>query len=567
MKRVRRFRIARAAGVLSVVAMLAGCAVPSEFRRPDAPEVRGYTAEPMPASTASSDTRLGAEQRFVTAAPIMTQWWRALGSARLDQLVDEALLASPTLAAAQSTLRQAGETLAARSGALEYPQAKAEFAAQRQRNNGSALGQSIGERSFSLYGASVGIVYDPDFAGGNRRTLEALAAQVDYRRFQLEAAKLALAGNVAVAAIAQARLVEQIAVTEALAELQREQIEITRTRVSLGAASNDEVVALQTQYEQTRARIPSLRIERERSAHLLAVLVGKEPANFKSPHFTLEDFALPAELPLRVPSDLVRQRPDIRSAEALLHSADAQYGVALAKLYPQITLSAALGSQTLTAAGLFGAGSLVWGVAGQLVQPLFRPGLRAEARAAEAELAAVAANYRDTVLQALRNVADVLQAIEHGAQALSAQAAADAAARELLRSMDDRHRLGAASYIELLIAQQQAQQTRMDLIAMQAQRLADSVAFYQAMGGGLVLANRPSPISTNAPSPRSNHSASSPTRCANASPSPGPATSSAVAQASASMHVPASTVTEATSLWTGAARRPSIVCATRASPT
>lgn len=232
-------------------------------------------------------------------------------------------------------------------------------------------------------------------------------------------------------------------------------------------------------------------MELERTVHALSVLVGKEPGNFASPRFTLEDFTLPAELPLRVPSELVRQRPDIRSAEALMHSADAQHGAALAKLYPQITLSAALGSQTLTAAGLFGAGSLVWGIAGQIVQPLFRPGLRAEVRAAEAERDAVAANYRETVLQALRNVADVLRTVEQGAQVLSAQAAADAAAHELLRSIDQRHQLGAASYVEVLIAQQQAQQTRIELIATQAQRLADSVALYQAMGGGWVDPDAP----------------------------------------------------------------------------
>lgn len=477
----------RACALLAASIGLAGCAVSTDFRPPAPPAAASYTAEPTPARTASADTRLGTAQHFTTAETA-SQWWRELGSAQLDALIDEALVAGPTLDAARARLRQAGETLAARSGAVEYPQANLEVGAQRQRNNAAALGPSQGAsqggRTFDLYGVSAGIAYDLDFAGGNQRTLEALAAQVDYRRFQLEAARLAIAGNIASAAIAQARIAGQIDATETLAGLQREQLDVARRRVSLGAAADDEVWALQAQLEQTRARIPSLRTQLERTTHLLAVLVGAEPGGFASARFTLSDFALPAELPLRVPSELVRRRPDIRSAEALMHSAHAQHGAALAKRYPQITLSAALGSQSLTAANLFGAGSLLWGVAGQLVQPLLRPGLRAEARAAQAELDAAAANYRETVLQALRDVADTLRAIENGAQALSAQAAADEAARALLRSVAERHRLGAASYVELLIAQQQAQQVRIDLIALQAQRLADSVALHQAMGGG-----------------------------------------------------------------------------------
>jgi outer membrane protein TolC len=185
-----------------------------------------------------------------------------------------------------------------------------------------------------------------------------------------------------------------------------------------------------------------------------------------------------------VPSELVRGRPDIQASAALLHQATARYGVAVANLYPQINLSGALGTQALTAGGLFGPGTLVWALAGQLAQPLFDAGLKSAASAAEANLQAAGANYEETVLLALRSVADALRALESDAQALQAQAVADAAAQESLTLVEQQYELGAASYLQLLISQQQARQTRVFLILAQAQRLADTAALYQAMGGG-----------------------------------------------------------------------------------
>jgi NodT family efflux transporter outer membrane factor (OMF) lipoprotein len=222
----------------------------------------------------------------------------------------------------------------------------------------------------------------------------------------------------------------------------------------------------------------------QQSEHLLATLSGQAPGDAKVPDFTLAEFKLPTELPLVMPSDLVRRRPDIQAAEALLHAANAEYGVAIAKLYPQINLSANLGSQALTTGALFGGNSAVWSVLGQLTQPLFNPGLPAEKRASLAALDAAAENYQGVVLDALRNVADTLSALEHDAQALSSLAFADSTAQSSLESTGRQYALGAASYTQLLIARQQAQQNSIALVAAQAQRLADSAALFQAMGGG-----------------------------------------------------------------------------------
>ncbi|MBV6271897.1 efflux transporter outer membrane subunit [Alcaligenaceae bacterium CGII-47] len=474
----------RAITTLILVGLLAGCAVGPDFERPIAPDVRGYTAQPLPAQTASAPTALGVAQHFNVGANVSARWWQSFGSSKLDTLIEQAFQASPTLASAKATLRQAQETYAAQAGSTLYPQVNADIGAQRQRLNPSTLGQTGDAREFSLYNTSVGVRYQLDLAGGNRRGLEALAARADYQRYELEGARLTLATNIVISAITQARLLGQIQSTQAILRAQEEQLHLGRERVRLGQAAPDDVLALQTQVEQTRAGLPVLRQQRQQTEHLLAVLAGQAPGKGGLPTFTLEELSLASELPLVLPSELVRRRPDIQAAEALLHAANAEYGVAIAKLYPQLNISASLGSQALSTGALFGGSSAVWSLVSQLTQPLFNPGLPAEKRAALAAFDAAAANYQSVVLEALRNVADVLRALENDAQTLAALTSADAAARGSLESMERQYALGAASYVQLLIAQQQAQQNQADLIAAQAQRLVDTAALHQALGGG-----------------------------------------------------------------------------------
>lgn len=476
---VRKFAL------LVLVMGLAGCAAGTDFKRPAAPDVADYTATPIPMQTESAATRLGEAQRIVTGMPVDIRWWRSLESPRLDALIEQALQASPTLAAATAMLRQAQESYTAQAGSTLYPQVDTGLGAERQRFNPQVLGQSSDARVFNLYNASVGVRYDLDLAGGNRRALEALTARADFRRYELEAARLTLAGNIATAAITRAKLAAQIEATAAILRGQEEQVHLARERVRLGQAAPDEVLTLQTLAEQTRAELPTLRMQMQQTEHLLAVLAGRAPGAGGIPEFSLADFTLPSELPMVVPSELVRRRPDIQASEALLHAANADYGVAVAKLYPQINLSASLGSQALTTGALFGSGSAVWSLVGQLTQPLFNPGLPAERRAALAAFDAAAANYQGVVLEVLRSVADALRTVENDAQALAALVAANKAAEGSLRSVERQYQLGAASYVQLLIAQQQTQQTRLGLAAAQAQRLADSVALYQAVGAGI----------------------------------------------------------------------------------
>ena len=469
-------------------AMLAGCvAVGPDFKPPAAPSLSGYIREFPPMESTSGNAKLDTAQSLVSGQAVAPDWWTTFGSTKLDNLVTQALRNSHTLAAAEATLRQARQIYTAQSGSTLYPTVNANLGASRNEINPATFGESGNVPTlYNLYNVGIAVNYRLDLFGGNRRALEALAAQADYQDFQLAGARLIVAGNVVTTTFGQAQFGEQIAATEAILKAQQKQLDIARMRFELGAAAKADVLALQTQAEQTRASLPPLRNKLDQADHLLAVLTGQAPGAADVPRFTLADFTLPAQLPLVVPSELVRQRPDIQASTALLHAATAQYGVAVSGLYPQINLSASLGTQALTTGALFGPGSMIWSLAGQLAQPLFNAGLKAGANAAEAGMQLAGANYQQTVLEALRSVADALRQLDNDAQTLQAQAAADAAAWESLDLLEQQYLLGAASYLQLLTAQQQAQQTRIGLIAAQAARLADSAALYQAMGGGVL---------------------------------------------------------------------------------
>lgn len=471
-------------GVILSAGLLTGCAVGPDFQRPPAPTVTGYSSEALPAQTTEAPGHLGNAQQIGLVDQISPDWWRVLASDKLDALIDQALHASPTLAAAQATLRQAEENYTAQAGSTLYPQIDVNLSGQRQRFNPTSTGQTGETRTFNLYGASLGARYNFDFSGGNRRALESLAARTDYQHFQLQATRLTLIANLATTSIRQAQLASQVEATAAIIKAQEAQLEIVRLQLELGHASQDEVWVLQTQVEQTRASLPPLRNQFEQTRHLLALLAGQPPGTGDLPSFTLHDFTLPESLPLIVPSELVRQRPDIQAAEALLHAANADYGVSTANLYPRISLSANLGTQALSSGSLFDSGSLAWGLIGQLTQPLIDPGLPAKKRAALAAFDAAAANYRQTVLEALRQVADALRAIDNDALALAAQTRAKASSQAAANSMQHRQTLGAASHLQVLIAQQQSRQIQLSVIAAQAQRLIDTVVLYQAISSG-----------------------------------------------------------------------------------
>ena len=464
---------------------LAACVVGPDYQRPEPPAEAGYAATPLPAQTASAPVAGGSEQRFVYAREIPAQWWQLYRSPALDRLIRTALADSPSLEAAQAALRVSQENLRAATAVL-YPSVDAKLSASRQKISGASQDEpQISIPAFNLYNASVSVSYALDVAGGARRELESLEAQIDYQRYQIAATYLTLTSNIVTSAVSEASLRAQIGATRDIIDAERSALEVVEKQLALGAVSSAEVLAQRAQLAQTRATLPPLQKALAQTRNALATLIGKTPAAAGLPQFELAGLDLPQELPVSLPSALVRQRPDIQAAEALLRQASAQVGVAIAAEYPQFNLSAGYGTEATATGGLFGPNSTIWSVGAGLLQPIFHGGaLKAQQRAAVAAYDQAAAQYRRTVLGAFQNVADALRALDSDAQALKAQAEAEAAARASLELARSQFELGAANYLVLLSAERQYQQTRLSLIGAQAARFADTAALFQALGGG-----------------------------------------------------------------------------------
>jgi NodT family efflux transporter outer membrane factor (OMF) lipoprotein len=327
-----------------------------------------------------------------------------------------------------------------------------------------------------------------------------LHAQIDYQRFQLQAAYLTISANIVTAAVREASVRAQIDATEQIAAEEEQQLSVLDQQLALGGVSRTAVLAQETLLAQTRATLPPLSQQLDQARHQLAVLAGKLPSDTSVPDFTLAMFSLPDTLPVSLPSSLVRQRPDILAADATLHQASAQIGVATAAMYPQITLSASYGAEALTPAEVLRAGSTIWSIGAGLLQPVFHGGqLSAQKRAAEAAYEQAGAQYRETVLLAFQNVADTLRALEHDATGLKAQTDASRAASDSLELTRGQYRVGGVSYIALLDAQRQYQQTVVNLAQAQAARYADTAALFQALGGGWWNAAVPESAAASAP--------------------------------------------------------------------
>jgi NodT family efflux transporter outer membrane factor (OMF) lipoprotein len=472
--------------LLLSLAVFSGCAVGPDFKRPAAPVVPAYTAAPLPPTTAAAPVPGGDAQRFVAAREIPAQWWALFHNEALDKLMVQALADSPTLAASQAALRAAAENRRAQYGVL-WPSLDANLSATRQKFSGASFGQpGIPSSVFTLYNASVNVSYNFDIAGGSRRALEASLAQLNYQSFLLEGAHLTLTANIVTAAIQEASLRARIRATSEIVAAEEQQVKLVERRYQLGGTALPEVLAQQAQLSQTRATLPPLEKELAQTRHQLAVLAGKFPSEAAGlPQFELADLQLPLELPVSLPSELVRQRPDILASEELLHEASAQVGVATANLYPKITLTGSFGPQATSFGDLFSGGNTIWSIGAGILQPIFHGGeLNARRRQASALYDQAQAQYRGTVLQAFQNVADVLRALDLDAQALRAQAESEKSARDTLELTRKQYGYGAVNYLLLLDSERQYLQARITLAQAQAARYADTAALFQALGGG-----------------------------------------------------------------------------------
>jgi len=462
---------------LLVLASLCACAVGPNFTAPSAPTVARYSNELIDDGTLQLIS--------TTSDTIPAQWWQLFASPPLDALIRQGLAHSSTLGALKAKLQASRETLNANTASLLFPTIDASANSQRQKLSGAKFGGGISSTLFTVHSASIDVKYSLDIFGQGRRWLEAGQAQVDVDAFQWQAARIALSANIVTTAIAEASLRGQISALREIIQAESEQLSVTEQRFVIGVIAKTDLLSQRASLAQTRTQMPILKKGMAQARHRLAVLVGILPGEANTPRFELDAITMPHDLPLTLPSALTRQRPDVQAALAELHQASANVGVATASLYPQLTLSANYASQTGKISDLFSAGSMVWGVAGGMVQPLFHGGeLRAKKRAAEARYRQFSAQYRTSVLLAFQEVADALLALQMDGQKLALENQAKALASETFELVRQQHQQGAVSYLTLLNAQRQYQQSRLHQIQARAALYSDSAALMFALGGG-----------------------------------------------------------------------------------
>jgi NodT family efflux transporter outer membrane factor (OMF) lipoprotein len=468
-----------------VAAAIAGCAVGPDYEPPPPPTVERYLATPEAGETVTADNPAGQAQRFMAERDIPAEWWQLFESPELDALVRQALSDSPTLAKAEAKLLRAQEELEARTGATRYPTIDANVSSNRiDIDSDEFASPAFGDQfPLTLSLASVSVAYTLDLFGRNRRELEALSANVNYEQFELEATRLMLAGNVVTAAIEEASLREQIEATEAAIAIGARQLELVERLEQLGAVPKLDVVLQSGELARTRATLPALQERLAQTRHRLAVYLGQPPSEAQLPELRFADLRLPTELPLSLPSDLARQRPDIRAAEALLHEASARVGVAAASFYPQITLSAQGGGVSIDPLLNGTAGFSL--LAASIAQPLFRGGqLKSQKRMAEAAFDQAGAAYREVVLSGLQDVADTLVSLDADARTLRERAEAAKLARTAYDITSKLYEAGGVSLLAVLDAQRQYLATSVDEARATGDRFVDSAALFQALGGG-----------------------------------------------------------------------------------
>jgi NodT family efflux transporter outer membrane factor (OMF) lipoprotein len=489
-------------------AIAGGCAVGPRYHKPEAPAGAGYSPTPLPQTSSYAAVHGGEAQHLTPPRDIPFEWWELFQSPVLNSLIEQAFMANPTIAAAQASLAQAQELVYAQQGFF-YPTVGADFRAERHKVSGNTNASStVGVQGngvnllpgipevypnpaphnlpsyYTFYTAQLSVGFVPDVLGLNRRQVESLVAQRDAQRFTLEATYITLASNVAAAAIQEASLRAQIQATEQIIEADEKSLKILRDQVRLGFAMRIDVAAQEAALAQARTLLPLLQKQFEQTRDLIRVLTGKLP-NDQDQTLELDALQLPPELPLSLPGKIIEQRPDVRAAEAQLRAANAQAGVAVAAMLPQFSITGQYGGNATQVSQLFSSGGPFWSLFAGVTQPVFQGGtLLHQERAAKQALKQAAAQYQSAVIAAYQNVADTLHVSLSHADALAADVEAESSAKVTYDLTQRQLQAGYVTYLTLLRAETAYNQALLARVQAQATRYGDTVALFQALGGG-----------------------------------------------------------------------------------
>lgn len=471
------------AGIFSVA--VSGCAVGPNFSPPPAPDVDRYTKEPISSPSAGAGGPRVQGQHFVNGADISLRWWTAFRSRPLDQLIRLSVDHNPSLQAAEAAIKVAQFNALAQRG-LFLPQIGANYSPSIQQISGASNSGPGGQfpSVFQLHAAQLDVSFVPDVWGQNVRAVESLDALAEQQLFELEAAYLTLTANVVTAAIQEASLRGQIAATERIIKLERGILGILKNQLNLGQAAQVDVLQQEAALAQAEETLPPLEKQLAVQRDLLTALAGQFSADEILEKFNLAQLALPANLPVSLPSTLIRQRPDVRAAEAFMHSQSALVGVAIAARLPNFTITGNSGAAAFSLAELFTPGTSYYFLGLSATQPLF-DGLTLyhKQKAAEAALDQADALYRQAVVTALQNVADALRSLQTDGLAMKAAVKAEVATKASLDIIQKQLTLGQVNQVAVLNAQQAYLTAVLARVQTQATRLSDTAALFMALGG------------------------------------------------------------------------------------
>jgi NodT family efflux transporter outer membrane factor (OMF) lipoprotein len=490
-KRIRRDSrwLTRPVLLGAIVLSISGCAVGPNFTAPAAPEVTGYVPGKLNSPNPGPGGPRVAGQHFVSGADISARWWSAFQSRPLNDLVRQSIEHNPNLQAAEAAIRVAQYNAQAQRG-LFFPQLTGNSTSSKQlfSNAGSVFGADLGsvpQTQYSLVTNQLTVSFTPDIWGGNFRAVENLDAVTEQQLFQLEAAYLTLTSNIVTAAIQEASLRGQIAATQRIIGIERNLLDILKRQFSFGQAAQADVLAQDAALAQAEELLPPLEKQLAQQRDLLTALAGQLSADEIAQKFDLAHLRLPANLPVSLPSKLVEQRPDVRAAEANMHAASAQVGVAIAARLPNLVLSANGGSTAYNFAQSFAPGTGFYTLAASATAPIFDGfTLYNKQKAAEAALDQAEAQYRATVITAFQNVADALRALQSDARAMKAARRAEDAAKASLDIVETQLKAGQVNQLAVLNAQQTYLTAAVIRVQTEANRLSDTAALFMALGGG-----------------------------------------------------------------------------------
>jgi NodT family efflux transporter outer membrane factor (OMF) lipoprotein len=472
-----------------VVLTVSGCVGPN-FVPPPAPDAEGYLPGKLaPASGGPGEGPSVPTQHFVSGAAVSARWWAAFRSEPLNDLIRQSVEHNPTLQSAEAAIKIANYNALAQRG-IWLPQVTGNSTTQQilQSNAGTVFGaplDSVDQTQFSLVTHQLTINFVPDIWGGNFRAVENLDAVTEQNLFQLEAAYLTLTGNVVTAAIQEASLRGQIAATQRVIEIERRSLGILKGQFQAGQAAQADVLLQEAQLAADEQTLPPLEKQLAVQRDLLTALAGQLSADEILQKFDLKSLKLPPNLPISLPGKLVDQRPDVRAAEAVMHEASAQIGVAIAARLPNITISANGGTSSYNYAQSFTPGTGFYTVAGAITAPIFDGfTLYNKQKAAEAALEQAEAVYRTAVITAFQNVADALRALQADARAMKAAVHAEQTAKASLDIVEQQLRAGQINQLALLIAQRTYLTAVVTRVIAEANRLTDTAALFVALGGG-----------------------------------------------------------------------------------